>query len=84
MPAITGRTRLLALIADPVLQARSKENRTHIVFVHPVEFLVTGPDGSILQRTILGDNLLVTPNQLDGEHDRRQIFYFDMPLQGSK
>src|SRR5439155_22882956 len=43
---------------DPILQARSRENKKYIVFVHPAEFLVTGPDGSILDRTILGDRLL--------------------------
>ena len=32
---------------DPILQARSKENGKYIVFVHPAEFLVTGPDGTI-------------------------------------
>jgi predicted amidohydrolase len=40
---------------DPILQARSKENSKYIVFVHPAEFLVTGPDGTILERTLLGD-----------------------------
>ncbi|GEM_PF-177905 len=42
---------------DPIVQARSQENKVPIVFVHPAEFLVTGPDGSILSRTILGDRL---------------------------
>ncbi len=39
---------------DPIVQARSRENQRHIVFVHPAEFLVTGPDGSVVERTILG------------------------------
>ena len=32
---------------DPIVQGRSSENGIYIVFVHPVEFLVTGPDGQI-------------------------------------
>lgn len=65
---------------DPIVQARSRENATHILFVHPAEFLVTGPDGGVLARTILGDNLLVTPEQADGDQDARRVFYFDLPL----
>jgi predicted amidohydrolase len=65
---------------DPIVQARSRENRTHIVFVHPVEFLVTGPDGSILERTLLGNNLLVSRDQLDGPQDQRRVCYFELPL----
>jgi len=67
---------------DPILQARSRENRTHIVFVHPAEFLVTGPTGDILSRTILGDRLLVAPEQVGGGHDLNRVFYFDLPLGG--
>ena len=74
---------------DPKLQARSRENGVHIVFVHPAEFLVTGPDGSILERAILGDvpegkpppdRLLTSKRQMDGELDHRGIYYFDLPL----
>ena len=64
---------------DPIVRARSRENRIHIIFVHPAEFLVTGPDGSILQRTILGDRLLIAPEEADGETDRNRVFYFDLP-----
>src|SRR5438094_449915 len=49
---------------DPIVQARSRENHKYIVFVHPAEFLVTAPDGTIVQQTILGDKLLVTPEQV--------------------
>jgi predicted amidohydrolase len=65
---------------DPIVQSRSKENEAYIVFNHPAEFLVTGPDGSILQRTILGDRLLVTPEEVSGEADSKRVFYFDLPL----
>jgi len=65
---------------DPILQARSRENRVYIVFVHPAEFLVTAPDGSIAQRTILGDRLLIQPGQAGGEDDQNRVFTFDLPL----
>jgi serine/threonine-protein kinase len=64
---------------DPILQKRSRENRIPIVFVHPAEFLVTGPDGSVLHRIILGDRLAVTHAQIDGPNDQRRICYFDLP-----
>jgi predicted amidohydrolase len=64
---------------DPIVQARSRENKIHIVFVHPAEFLVTGPDGSILERTILGDRLLISPEQEGKEADSKRIFYFELP-----
>ena len=64
---------------DPIVQARSRENGKYIVFVHPAEFLVTAPDGSIASRTILGDRLLIERNQAGGEHDSKQVFYFDLP-----
>jgi predicted amidohydrolase len=65
---------------DPIVQSRSRENKIHIIFVHPAEFLVTGPDGSIVKRTILGDRLLISPEQVGGEEDQNRVFYFDLPL----
>ena len=65
---------------DPIVQARSRENGKYIVFVHPAEFLVTTPDGSIASRTILGDQLLVDPAQVGGDRDSKGVFYFDLPL----
>ena len=65
---------------DPIVQARSRENRTHIIFVHPAEFLVTGPTGDILSRTILGDRLVISPDQVGGKHDLNRVFYFNLPL----
>ncbi len=64
---------------DPIVQARSKENATTIIFVHPAEFLVTGPDGSIVDRTILGNRLLISPAEIGGEHDQNRVFYYDLP-----
>ena len=65
---------------DHFLQERSRENKVHIVFVHPCEFLVTGPDGAILSSTLLGDSLLVSPAELGTEKDSNRVFYFDLPI----
>lgn len=65
---------------DPIVQARSRENSIPVIFVHPAEFLVTGPDGSIRDRTILGDALLVTGQQVGTGKDRNRVFYFDLAL----
>jgi predicted amidohydrolase len=65
---------------DPILQARSKENGKYIVFVHPAEFLVTGPEGPILERTLLGDRLLIAPGQTGTAADSQGVFHFDVPL----
>jgi predicted amidohydrolase len=65
---------------DPILQARSQENRKPILFVHPAEFLVTGENGDIRSRTILGDRLEIPASEIGGEADRNRVFYFDLPL----
>jgi predicted amidohydrolase len=65
---------------DPIVQSRSRENEVYILFVHPAEFLVTGPDGSIIDRTILGDRLLTPKDQAAGPADQNRVFYFDLPL----
>jgi predicted amidohydrolase len=65
---------------DHILQARSRENHVPIVFVHPAEFLVTGPDGSILERVLLRDKLAITPDQQDGEQDLKRVALFDVPV----
>lgn len=64
---------------DGFLQARSRENRKWIVFVHPAEFLVTDPQGEITSRTILGDRLLVSPQERDTPADSRQVCYAEIP-----
>ena len=48
-----------------------------MVFVHPAEFLVTGPDGSIFQRTILGNVLLMSTTESDGPEDQRRVISID-------
>ena len=74
---------------DPKVQARSRENGIPVVFVHPVEFLVTGPDGSILERTVLGDvpegkpppdHFLTSTEQIGSAPDSQGVYYFDLPL----
>ena len=68
---------------DPIVQARSRETKRYIVFVHPAEFLVTAPDGSIASRTILGDRLLISPDGIGTDADSNEVFYFDLPRVGS-
>jgi predicted amidohydrolase len=73
---------------DPLVQSQSRANKTPIIFVHPVEFLVTGPDGSILARTILDDDdektkpvpLAISATEAGGARDFKKVFYFDLPL----
>ena len=64
---------------DPILQARSRESRRYIVFVHPAEFLVTGPGGEICRREMLGDRLEITHADIGSKVDSQSVFYFDLP-----
>jgi predicted amidohydrolase len=68
---------------DWILQARSRDTGLPIVFVHPAEFLVTGPGGSILRQTVLGDVLLISPMEAGTAKDEKRVFYFDLPTGGS-
>jgi predicted amidohydrolase len=65
---------------DPIVQARSLENKLPILFVHPAEFLVTSADGEIDARTILGDRLFIAAHEAGGESDQNEVFHFEMPL----
>jgi predicted amidohydrolase len=65
---------------DPIVQARSLENRMFIVFVHPAEFLVTAPDGTIARRDLLGDRLVVKPGEVDTPVDSKAVIEFDLPV----
>jgi predicted amidohydrolase len=65
---------------DPIVQARSRENRMFIVFVHPAEFLVTGPDGSVAKRVLLGDRLVVQPGEVGTTTDCNVVVEFDLPV----
>lgn len=66
---------------DHHLQARSRENRAPIIFVHPIEFLVTGSDGAILDRRFVGEDMSLEPDQIDGPRDSRLVALFDLPLE---
>lgn len=65
---------------DPIVQARSRETKLPIVFVHPAEFLATSPDGAIAAQTLLGDRLLVARDEVGGEKDQNRIVFFDVPV----
>jgi predicted amidohydrolase len=69
---------------DPIVQARSRENKKYIIFVHPAEFLVTSPDGQIVAQTILGNSLLISKDQIGSEADSKKVFYFDVPLESKR
>ncbi len=66
---------------DPIVQARSRETKLPIIFVHPAEFLATNPDGSIAARTLLGDRLLIGASEQQAETDQNQIVYFEAEIQ---
>lgn len=65
---------------DHYLQARSRENRVPIVFVHPIEFLVTGPAGEILDRRFAGDTMSITPDQVRTPSDAQLVAMYDLSL----
>ncbi len=65
---------------DPIVQARSKETGKYIVFVHPAEFLVTGPGGEIVRRELLGDRLLIPASDEGTEVDSSGVFFQEIPL----
>ena len=76
-------------ISDLMKQAgemQSKMSEIHIVFVHPVEFLVTAPDGGYLDKRIFADPelrsaaMLVTGDSVDTDADFKRVCYFDLPL----
>lgn len=65
---------------DLVVQRRSRENKLPFVFVHPAEFLVTGPDGSVLERKLRGESLHVTREEVNGPRDKNDVFWFDLKV----
>jgi len=61
---------------DDIVSQRSKEGKIPIVFVHPVEFLVTGPTGKILTTSLFGD-------QVDDDEESfigGMVKLYDVPL----
>jgi predicted amidohydrolase len=65
---------------DPIVQARSKENGVPILFVHPAEFLVTGPKGDVRSQKILGERLEITAGEVGSDADQNEVLFFDLPL----
>jgi len=65
---------------DRIVSNRSRETHLPLVFVHPVEFLVTGARGQILQRALTGDSLWIAPDEIGTERDSSGIFYVDLPV----
>lgn len=65
---------------DPIVQSRSRESRRPIVFVHPAEFLVTSPSGEILSRQLIGDRLLIHPEQSGTALDQPRIGTFELEV----
>lgn len=63
---------------DPILQARSQETGLPIVFVHPAEFLVTGPGGVIDRRELLGDRLEIAADDIGTDRDSSEVYYFEV------
>jgi predicted amidohydrolase len=61
--------------SDEIMRQRSIEGKVPIVFVHPVEFLVTAADGSILTSELDGSSL----DDYDGI-DAGVVGYYDLPL----
>lgn len=65
-------------VNDPILQSRSRETGLPIVFVHPAEFLVTGPDGEIARRELLGDQLDIAPEEVGSARDAQEVYFFEV------
>ena len=51
---------------DRAVSQRSKEGKIPIVFVHPIEFLVTGPSGEILDQSLFGETVDENVNESPG------------------
>jgi hypothetical protein len=41
---------------------------------------VTAPDGTIAKRVLLGDRLVVTPDEVDTPVDSKAVVEFDLPV----
>jgi predicted amidohydrolase len=65
---------------DHFLQARSRETGLPIIFVHPIEFLVTGPDGAILERRFAGDVMSLDTGGIGSPADVNEVAMFDLEV----
>ena len=63
----------------------SRETGRYIVFVHPAEFLVTAPDGSVVDVQLFGDPregdaaLAIEESEIGTARDRNEVCYVDLP-----
>jgi len=64
--------------SDEIMRQRSREGNVPIIFVHPLEFLVTAADGSILTSEVDGSSLDDYFGMDDGV-----VRYYDLPLDPS-
>ncbi len=73
---------------DPILCARSRENHVPIVFVHPIQWLVTDSAGEILDNRFAlppegrPQTLDIAPERIDTPDDAWMIGMIDLPLSG--
>lgn len=65
---------------DHHVRARSRQSGVPIVFVHPIEWLVTGPDGTIWDRDFRGHTMDTKPEDVDTHNDPKGVFLFDLPI----
>ncbi|MHC4673648.1 MAG: carbon-nitrogen hydrolase family protein [Planctomycetota bacterium] len=65
---------------DHFLQTRSQENNLPIVFVHPIEFLVTGPDGSILDCRLVGDKMSINTDRINTKKDKKSVAIYQLQI----
>lgn len=68
---------------DYYLQARSRENQVPVIFVHPIEFLVTGPDGAILDRRLMGEQLDIAEDAVGTDGDASAVALYDLELRAA-
>ena len=61
--------------SDAIMSQRSRDGGVPIVFVHPVEFLVTAPDGSVLASKLHGAEL-----DDPAQRDIGTVAYLDLSL----
>ncbi len=72
---------------DGHMQDRSKLYGKYIIFVHPAQFLVTAPDGTIADNQMHGvpgekfrDYMSIPRDQAGTANDRNGVYYFDLPV----
>jgi len=63
---------------DRVVSQRAKEGHVPIVFVHPIEFSVTGASGDVLTSSLFGNQLDENPEEPQGG----VVGFYDFPLTG--